>query len=99
GLTGWGVGMQGGERPDWQLPSCRRAGIASVSFGCRRAEMRELTALAATFVALTIAVVPAAAEDPLTFRGKTITMIIGASAGGGSDATGRLIAPFLTKHP
>ena len=59
--------------------------------------MRELTTLAAAFVALTIAVAPAAAEDPLTFRGKTITMIIGASAGGGSDATGRLIAPFLTK--
>ena len=60
--------------------------------------MRELTTLAAAFVALTIAVAPAAAEDPLTFRGKTITMIIGASAGGGSDATGRLIAPFLTKY-
>ena len=60
--------------------------------------MRELTTLAAAFVALTIAGAPAAAEDPLTFRGKTITMIIGASAGGGSDATGRLFAPFLTKY-
>jgi len=38
---------------------------------------------------------PAAAQD---FKGKTLTVIVGAQAGGGTDATARLIAPFLTKY-
>jgi tripartite-type tricarboxylate transporter receptor subunit TctC len=32
------------------------------------------------------------------FKGKSISMIIGSEAGGGSDATGRLMAPFLEKY-
>ena len=38
-----------------------------------------------------------AAEAP-SFQGKTITMIIGAGAGGGTDSSGRLIASFLADH-
>jgi tripartite-type tricarboxylate transporter receptor subunit TctC len=38
---------------------------------------------------------PAAAQE---FKGKTVTLIVGAPAGGGTDATGRLIAPFLSKY-
>jgi tripartite-type tricarboxylate transporter receptor subunit TctC len=40
---------------------------------------------------------PAAAE-PVSFKGKTITMIVAYAAGGGTDLTGRLVAPFLTKY-
>ncbi len=54
------------------------------------------SAVAGLAVALVAA--PAAAQEPLTFRGKTITMVVGAQAGGGTDATGRLIATFLTKY-
>src|SRR5262245_42176347 len=45
-----------------------------------------------------LACAPAAAQEPVTFRGKTITVIVGSAAGGGTDATGRVIAPFLTKY-
>jgi len=37
-------------------------------------------------------------QSAITFRGRTITMLVGSTAGGGTDATGRLIAPFLTKY-
>jgi tripartite-type tricarboxylate transporter receptor subunit TctC len=40
---------------------------------------------------------PAVAEE-VSFKDKTITAIIGSAAGGGTDATGRLLAPFFTKH-
>src|SRR4051812_2287413 len=32
------------------------------------------------------------------FKGKSITMLIGSDPGGGTDASGRLVAPFLAKH-
>jgi tripartite-type tricarboxylate transporter receptor subunit TctC len=42
---------------------------------------------------------PAArSEEPVSFKDKTITMIIGYAPGGGTDASGRVIAPFLSKH-
>jgi tripartite-type tricarboxylate transporter receptor subunit TctC len=37
-------------------------------------------------------------EEPVSFKDKTITMIIGYAPGGGTDASGRVIAPFLSKH-
>ena len=37
-----------------------------------------------------------AAEDPVSFQGKTLTMLVGAEAGGGTDIFGRIIAPFLS---
>src|SRR5262245_28160187 len=52
----------------------------------------------ATAAWLALACIPAAAQEPVSFRGKTITMVVGAQAGGGTDATGRLIAPFLGKY-
>jgi len=39
---------------------------------------------------------PAAAE-PISFRGKTIDMIVAYAAGGGTDLVGRLLAPYLSK--
>jgi putative tricarboxylic transport membrane protein len=39
-----------------------------------------------------------AAAEAVSFRGKTVTVIVGAEAGGGTDATARLIAPYLRKY-
>ena len=39
-----------------------------------------------------------AAAEPVSFKGKTVTMIIGFAAGGGTDLSGRLIASFLGKY-
>jgi tripartite-type tricarboxylate transporter receptor subunit TctC len=38
------------------------------------------------------------AEEPLSFKGKTITMIVASAPGGGTDISGRLIANFLASH-
>jgi hypothetical protein len=54
-----------------------------------------MKALAAAWLACCAACSPAAAQDGLSFQGKTITMIIGFAAGGGTDAYGRLVAGFL----
>jgi hypothetical protein len=40
----------------------------------------------------------AAAEEPLSFRGKTITVIVGAPAGGGTDSSARVIATLIANH-
>lgn len=34
----------------------------------------------------------------MSFQGKTITMLVGSEPGGGTDASGRLIAPYLHKY-
>ena len=47
--------------------------------------------------ALLLAVSRATAQ-PVSFKGKTVTMIIGYPAGGGTDMAGRLIASVLGKH-
>jgi tripartite-type tricarboxylate transporter receptor subunit TctC len=61
--------------------------------------MRAWTFLAALALIVTPAAAPdAAAQDPVTFKGKTVTMIVGSPAGGGTDAAARLIAPFLAKY-
>jgi tripartite-type tricarboxylate transporter receptor subunit TctC len=39
-----------------------------------------------------------AAQNAVSYQGKTITMVIGFAAGGGTDISGRLIAPYLTKY-
>jgi tripartite-type tricarboxylate transporter receptor subunit TctC len=38
------------------------------------------------------------ASEPVSFKGKTVTMIIGFAAGGGTDLAGRLIAAHLGKY-
>src|SRR5690242_17873358 len=53
------------------------------------------------FVALLtglLASTAAMAQDHINFQGKTVTMIIGYAAGGGTDASGRLIAASLDRH-
>jgi tripartite-type tricarboxylate transporter receptor subunit TctC len=41
---------------------------------------------------------PAHAQGAVSFKGKTITMLVGSEAGGGTDAVGRLIAIYLHKY-
>jgi hypothetical protein len=38
------------------------------------------------------------ADEPVSFRGKTITVIVGSPAGGGTDTSGRLVASLLANH-
>jgi tripartite-type tricarboxylate transporter receptor subunit TctC len=40
----------------------------------------------------------AAAQEAVNFKGKSITVLVGSEVGGGTDASARLIAPFLTKY-
>jgi hypothetical protein len=40
----------------------------------------------------------ASAQDAPSFKGKTITMMVGSEPGGGTDASGRVIAPYLRKY-
>jgi hypothetical protein len=46
--------------------------------------------------ALISSILPAQAE--VSFKGKTVTMIVGSEPGGGTDATGRVVANFLHKY-
>jgi tripartite-type tricarboxylate transporter receptor subunit TctC len=56
--------------------------------------MKRLSVLAC---ALSLIVTGAGAE-PLSFKGRTITMVIGYPPGGGTDISGRLIASLLGNH-
>jgi tripartite-type tricarboxylate transporter receptor subunit TctC len=53
--------------------------------------------LSASLVACALAGAALAADDADLLRGKTVTMVIGYPAGGGTDAFGRLAATFLEK--
>src|SRR5438270_11100363 len=56
--------------------------------------MKSIGILLACLLAGTAAI----AQDTAPFKGKTVTMIIGSAPGGGTDAFGRLAAPFLAAH-
>jgi tripartite-type tricarboxylate transporter receptor subunit TctC len=57
--------------------------------------MRRIGALA---VALLTGLSVASAQEPLSFQGKQVTMVIGSAPGGGTDLSGRLIANFIAAH-
>jgi tripartite-type tricarboxylate transporter receptor subunit TctC len=57
--------------------------------------MRRIGILAA---ALAVGISTTSAQEPVSFQGKQILMVIGYAAGGGTDAAGRLIAASLGKH-
>ena len=48
--------------------------------------------------AIGLEIAPADAQDPVSFKGKTITMLIGDEPGGGTDVAGRLIGLYLHKY-
>jgi tripartite-type tricarboxylate transporter receptor subunit TctC len=54
--------------------------------------------LVLTLLAFMFGIAVARAEEALSFKGKTITVIIGSAPGGGTDTSGRLIANFLASH-
>jgi tripartite-type tricarboxylate transporter receptor subunit TctC len=57
--------------------------------------IRRITACAISLIA--VAATPVLADEPY-FKDKAVTVLIGCAAGGGTDATGRLLAPFFTNH-
>jgi tripartite-type tricarboxylate transporter receptor subunit TctC len=48
--------------------------------------------------ALTAASGAVRAQAPVSFEGKTINFLVGFPAGGGTDASARVIAPYITKY-
>jgi tripartite-type tricarboxylate transporter receptor subunit TctC len=50
------------------------------------------------FVGLAHVGVSAAASAPVNFQGKTLTILVSSSPGGGTDAAGRLVSQFLPKY-
>ncbi len=72
-----------------------RAGLA----GPHMREMGEGALIRAVlmFCALLLCSQSVRAED-VSFKGKTIKMVVGFAAGGGTDAAGRFLAAFLGKH-
>jgi|tagenome__1003787_1003787.scaffolds.fasta_scaffold20899752_2 hypothetical protein len=57
--------------------------------------MRSIGVLA---IGLLIGLGAAKAQEPVSFQGKQITMIIGSAPGGGTDLSGRLIANTIASH-
>jgi tripartite-type tricarboxylate transporter receptor subunit TctC len=45
-----------------------------------------------------LAVLPASADEAVSFKGKTVTMIIPSTAGAGTDLSGRLFARYFSKY-
>ncbi len=46
-------------------------------------------------ICLLLGCATAVADEPVSFKGKTITMVVATAPGGGTDTSGRLIAPLL----
>lgn len=60
--------------------------------GVMTAMTKRMALCVATFLTWTM---PAFAQGPFSFEGKTITFVVAYPAGGGTDATARLMAPYL----
>lgn len=58
-------------------------------------EMRRIAVFAAV---LSMGLSMASAQEPVSFHGKQVTMIIGSAPGGGTDLSGRLIANFIADY-
>ncbi len=78
----------------WRVPAWHRSALRSRLFA-------SLAIGVAAFGAASIVAhhaARAADPEPASLDQKTVTMIVGYAAGGGVDATGRLIAQFMTKY-
>jgi tripartite-type tricarboxylate transporter receptor subunit TctC len=51
--------------------------------------------LAIIGLGLFLSCIAALADEPVSLKGKTVTMIVASPPGGGTDTSGRLIAPLL----
>jgi tripartite-type tricarboxylate transporter receptor subunit TctC len=56
------------------------------------------SALGILSLVLATGMTPARADEPVDFKGETVTLLVGFAAGGGTDATARLMAPFFGKY-
>jgi tripartite-type tricarboxylate transporter receptor subunit TctC len=54
--------------------------------------------LAAFVTAVSLASSRPASAEAFSLKGKTVTMLVGSASGGGTDASGRLIARYLSKY-
>ena len=63
-----------------------------------RADATRRGGAAVSLVAALLGCAAAAAQNVAPFHGKTVTMIIGYAAGGGTDTFGRLTAGFLQHY-
>src|SRR5260221_9783167 len=57
-----------------------------------------ITRLAIGLVSLLALSAVGNAQEPVSFRGKTIAVIVGSPAGGGTDASARLIASLMAAY-
>ena len=64
----------------------------------RRRQLSSLIAFGAFTIVLIATVHESATAQPGFYAGKTVRIIVGASAGGGYDIYARAIAPFLAEH-
>src|SRR5262245_49768565 len=55
-------------------------------------------AIGGAFVLAVLAAPIASAEDAPSFKGQSVSLLIGFAAGGGVDATGRVMAPLFSRH-
>jgi hypothetical protein len=64
-------------------------------------EMKYISSLAVSTAAallLFAAAPPASAADAVTFKGKSVTLLVGSGTGGSTDLSARLFTPFFTKY-
>src|SRR5437667_11726845 len=54
--------------------------------------------VAALVGAVSLAAAPLRAEEPVSFKGKSVRLLIGFPVGGGTDVSARLVARFLAKY-
>jgi putative tricarboxylic transport membrane protein len=57
-----------------------------------------VSGLAGALAGLVLGLGLTGAAAQVSFKGKTITMLVGSEPGGGTDASGRVIAPYLHKY-
>src|SRR5712675_815680 len=59
---------------------------------------KSLTAFLLTSLGILLASAITRAQEPVTFAGKSLTLIVGSPAGGGTDASARLVASLLASY-
>ena len=64
----------------------------------KRVARRLMAIIGAGFLGGAVATASAQAQPAFTLAGQRVTMLIGFATGGGTDAAGRVLAPYLEKH-
>lgn len=61
-------------------------------------ETRSMKRFSAGLMGLLLAASAGSAQAPVSFKGKTVTVIVASPAGGGTDASARVLAPLIATH-